>query len=303
MKIMRHLIALAIIALVFGYMASQVIENRDVLSAIPWQSHYGKIILHLVGLLLMQSLLCAGWSRLLKMHGSTVSLPSLVFSFFVPNLGKYLPGKILFFAGRVELTYRVGSTRKTGLSTFFFESLFIVLAAALFIPASLSLFISLPAIVWLFFYAVTFVLLLYLTPKTDWLLSLFNRLLAMARQSPLAIWPAASEIRKTLALYVLMWMIYGLSCALLAMIFIDVGWVELLPVAAIFVVAWLAGFLSIITPAGLGVREAVLIVLMQPMADTAAIVMLALLARISWTLVEMGIASIALLLPVNTRQP
>ena len=58
-----------------------------------------------------------------------------------------------------------------------------------------------------------------------------------------------------------------------------------------FVSAWLIGFLSFLTPAGLGVREAILVALLLPYVPTAQGMLLAVAARLSWTVIELlGVA-------------
>ncbi|HEX2253326.1 MAG TPA: lysylphosphatidylglycerol synthase domain-containing protein, partial [Thermoanaerobaculia bacterium] len=66
-------------------------------------------------------------------------------------------------------------------------------------------------------------------------------------------------------------------------------------VALAFVAAWGAGFLAFVTPAGLGVREAALTVLLAPFLPRPLDALAAVLGRLSWVALELlGLAASAL---------
>jgi hypothetical protein len=182
---------------------------------------------------------------------------------------------------------------------FFFECLFVVVAAAIYIPASLFLLLETPIQMQALSYLMFAALIFWLTTKTEWFLSLCDRLLQMLKQPPLAIHLDVGRTRNILGYYVVIWAIYGSACAMLTMAMTDLSWNYFFPISAAFVVSWLIGFLSIITPGGLGIREGVLILLLHPVMDDTTLMLLAVVARLTWTFAELGISSITLLLPVN----
>ena len=61
---------------------------------------------------------------------------------------------------------------------------------------------------------------------------------------------------------------------------------------AAFVAAWTLGFVSFITPGGLGVREAALVGLLSPFLSVSEATAVALVSRITWTAVEMTGAAV-----------
>jgi hypothetical protein len=64
---------------------------------------------------------------------------------------------------------------------------------------------------------------------------------------------------------------------------------ELWPMmAAAYSLAWVAGFLVFLTPGGLGIREAVIALLLSPFLPLPVATLIALLARVWWLLAEIS---------------
>lgn len=61
---------------------------------------------------------------------------------------------------------------------------------------------------------------------------------------------------------------------------------DLLPIAAALVTSWLAGYLAVFAPGGLGVREGVMLVMLQPAVAAQTALLLPLLARIMFMIAE-----------------
>lgn len=61
---------------------------------------------------------------------------------------------------------------------------------------------------------------------------------------------------------------------------------------------WIVGLFYMTTPSGLGVREAVSVVLMQPIMVSILAILLSVNARIIWTFAELGISGSVLSLPL-----
>ena len=84
-----------------------------------------------------------------------------------------------------------------------------------------------------------------------------------------------------LALYVMNWGIYATAFWLLYLSFGESR--TFLQVGPAFAVAYVAGYIAIFAPAGAGIREGVLVVLLQPIMAREAAVVLAVIARL-WTI-------------------
>lgn len=89
--------------------------------------------------------------------------------------------------------------------------------------------------------------------------------------------------------HVAVWVGYGAAAGLLAAGLGGPFW----PTVGVFSLAWVAGFLVVGAPAGLGVREAVMTAALTPTAGADVALAVAVGSRAVWTLVQLGGAAIA----------
>ncbi|MDE0018640.1 MAG: hypothetical protein OXU51_20840 [Candidatus Poribacteria bacterium] len=83
--------------------------------------------------------------------------------------------------------------------------------------------------------------------------------------------------------YLLLWGLFGTAFFLFIHSIHPVDASEIIIVTGIYAVAWIIGFLSFLTPSGLGVREGVLSLLLTTILPPATATLVALLSRL-WTL-------------------
>ena len=83
--------------------------------------------------------------------------------------------------------------------------------------------------------------------------------------------------------YLLLWVLLGTAFFLFIKSLHPVSTSQLLVITGTYAVAWSIGFLSVITPSGLGVREGVLSLLLTSVLPPATATLVALLSRL-WTL-------------------
>jgi hypothetical protein len=97
--------------------------------------------------------------------------------------------------------------------------------------------------------------------------------------------PSSTGTILLFCIYLIAWVCYGSSGVVLAS---AIG-LENIPADLVFsgfIIAWLIGFVSFITPGGIGVREVILCVLLNDYANATQVFALAFTARVLWTLVE-----------------
>jgi len=95
-------------------------------------------------------------------------------------------------------------------------------------------------------------------------------------------------------LFVFHWSIYGLSGIALCFAFSNFDGLTAVGIGCAFVASWLIGFISLLTPGGIGVREGSMILLLTPLIGNSTAVLVAVLARVMWTVGDGGGALIAL---------
>jgi glycosyltransferase 2 family protein len=98
--------------------------------------------------------------------------------------------------------------------------------------------------------------------------------------------------------HLVVWTLYGVAAGLLMLAFDGPFW----PTIGAFAVSWLAGFVVIGAPAGLGVREAVMTAALTPAAGQTTALAVAVGSRALWTLVSLAGAAAALPIMAGARK-
>ncbi len=241
---------------------------------------------------------CSGEQQrvLLASAGTRIPARSWVRVFYVAQLGKYLPGSAWAYVAQMELSRVHGARRASSVLT-------MVLGAALTV---LSAFVvSLPAVVdgsfttvplWLQWSAVIGSGLA-LGAVVLWPRIAVDAVEALASRVRRWAMPRLSVDGRPVRLAVLWsfaaWVGYGVQM-----------WVLVEPLGApgasgaalalgSFALAWVCGFLFVIAPAGIGVREAVLVAVLGPVIGAGAALAAALLSRFLIIAAEIVLAGLA----------
>lgn len=196
------------------------------------------------------------WKLLLGAFGERIAFTRALAIMVVTQLGKYVPGKVWFTLGRVTLAGREGIPKAKSLVSVLVETGFALLsavllfgAAVLFIPHS-----NLPRFVYLLFLAVPLCLIVIYPP-------VFNRLLAWLlvrfRQPVFRLDLSYPRLLYLLGVYAFDWLLQGTGAFVLINSFYPLPLSALPALVAGYSVSWILGFLFLLAPAGLGVREGI----------------------------------------------
>jgi uncharacterized membrane protein YbhN (UPF0104 family) len=246
----------------------------------PWA-----LAAHLGLMALTFLLLVCGWTYAVHSCGAPMSLREGAGTWLLANLGKYVPGKVLMLAGRVELSRRTGIRPALGVTAMTLEHLMLLLAALPFTLWAFSQSAPMPSAVrlgGLLLLGLSAAILL----RPALLLRLTNSALVRVGRDPLATIPSSHHMFMLLAIHLGAWTCYAAGGATLAHALHASDHVGAIDVGSAFVASWLLGFLSVVTPGGLGVREAALVLLLRPTLSLPQATGLALVARLTWTGVE-----------------
>ena len=245
---------------------------------------------HLDGITLIASLalgLCAmtligyQWTRMLVTRGHHAPPRSAMAWYFAGQLGKYVPGGIWPIVGRAELATRGGVSRTDAYAATGLSMVTTYLAAALTICLGSLLSWSYPL--------VGILGLLCLISGFAAFSNSFLRsktLAALGRISPRA--SALTEPRRLLVLtlaHLPAWLLMSLSTSVTASAFgADIGILHMLFITS---ASWLAGFVVVGVPGGIGVRESVFTALAGTAISPGVAVSLALASRVVFIAVDL----------------
>lgn len=231
--------------------------------------------------LLMRALL---WHRLTVVVGAGIRWDRAVSAWFYSQVGKYIPGKVFLYLGRLFLYVREGRSGAAVSFAFALEWLLSILAASILglLGAVGRRVPGIPSFgLWLLGGSLVLVVVSLHPVLLERAAARVSRILGVA---PFGKPPAWRTLVGLTVLYILSWGICGLGFFSFLRSFYPVEATEIVFIAGSFSSAALIGTLVVFVPAGLGVREGVLAMLLSQILPEPAAVAGALLAR-GWFLV------------------
>jgi uncharacterized membrane protein YbhN (UPF0104 family) len=266
-----------------GLLALALRDNADqawaAARAIGPASAAASLVAVLLGLLAS----AAVWRSLLADLGTPLRPRPALHVFFLGQLGKYVPGSVFAVAAQMELGRSQGAPRsRVGAASLLFMG---VLVAAGLLTAAVALPLTSPAALrehaWVLL--VLPVGLVTLAPPV--LTRLVGLLLRALRRDPLDRPLSWRGVATALGWALAMWGMYGLHLWLLVRPQDTSGRADLLLLSlGAYALAWTAGFLFVVAPAGAGVRELALVAALAPVLDAPAALAVAVLSRVLMTL-------------------
>lgn len=221
------------------------------------------------------SALC--WRALLAALGSPMPVRLSLHVFFVGQIGKYLPGNVFAVAAQAELARDHGVPRSR-IVTAGLVFLGVLTATGLLVAVATLPFASPDVLTtyWPALLALPVGLALLAPPVLDRLIRLALRTLRRPVPEPLD----GRQVLISTGWALVMWALYGVHLVPLVLAQPhDAGKHLLLVSTGGYALAWTAGFLFVIAPAGAGVREAILVLALAGIAKQPEATAVALLSR------------------------
>ena len=230
------------------------------------------------------------WGRLVRdLGGPRLPLRTSVRVFMVANLGRYVPGKVWQIAGLAYLAKREGVQTSVATGAAILGQGIALLGATLVgigaIFGANGLWREIGWVGWVVGIGVAVSIIGAVVIP-----SVFRRVVAfwfrVTRTDPPGDGLGSRNVGlRWLTLYVVIWGIYATAFWLLYLSFGESR--AFLQVGPAFAAAYVIGYIAIFAPAGAGIREGVLVVLLQPIMAREAAVVLAVIARLWMTLLEL----------------
>jgi hypothetical protein len=239
----------------------------------------------------------ASWRAVLADLGSRLPLRGAFELFFVSQLGKYVPGGVWHMVAVTELGLDRAIPRRRSLSAMVVATL-VAIATGLVAAAPLLVLAGrpIPDRGWL--WLALPVALGLLVP------AVLNRLLALAmrvlRQEPPEHPMTARGTGAAVGWALAGWVVVGVQVWLLGL-GLGLSRSSLPVVIGAYAVAWIAGFVVVVAPAGLGPRELVLGVVLAGALPAGSAVVLVLVTRVLQTVVDIAMAGTGYVLSRRAR--
>ncbi len=256
-KRVRLAIQLGLAILIFGFLVLTVVDQWSEIQDKGVHFHVLWLIPAFVFLPAFYALSALGWDLILRFLGYRIGVGKAQVAWGQPLLARYVPGSVLYVLGRVLLSERVGVERRVTIASIVYEQAISATSALAFAayflidhpdlqgqPLRWAVLLVLPLAV------------LILHPRVFGPLA--NRALRAFGREPL---PAVISLRGVLALllyYLLVWGVVALGMYSVArsVTTIPLTFGEVLTVGSAQAVGYVAALLTLVAPAGLGIRDA-----------------------------------------------
>jgi len=241
----------------------------------------------------------ASWRAVLTDLGSRLGVRASFEVFFLSQIGKYVPGGVWHMVAASELGLDRQVPRRRSFSAIAVAT---VVAIATALVAAVPLLVlsgrSIAARGWLWLSLP--VALAFLAP------AVLNRLLALAmrvlRREPLEHPMTARGTAAATGWALLGWCVVGFQVWLVGL-GLGLGRSSLVAVIGAYAIAWVAGFVVVVAPAGLGPRELVLGVLLAGALPAGSAVVLVIVTRLVQTVVDVAMAAAGYVLTRRAPSP
>ncbi len=271
-------------AVIFWFLSRRLVSDwpavRTAISTLDWRW----MIVSLIPGLAYFFLRAESWRTILRMLGVSVKFRPTARVWMNSEIIRYIPGNIWSVLGRVAQAGQIGATRTVVFTSMVVEVLMLVAAN---IGLSALLLVQYDAFR---FPGRTVVLalalvgsLLVMHPR---LTQLFARLIfrVLKRLEPV---PNVGSGPSGFAAMTLAWLAFALfQLFIVQALGFSAAWEHPAALTGVFLLSWLIGYVSFITPSGLGVREAVMVVLLQSYFSTSEAILIAVVSRVFMVLVE-----------------
>lgn len=274
--------------LVVVFLAAYLFRNWGQVREYEWSVDWSRLALAAGLHALVYSGYVVLWRHVLGTLGARLSLADAHRVWYLANLGRYVPGKVLQLAGTAYLARSKGVSPVLAVASTIVAQLFVIGTG--FAVAAATLPEAAERIAWLgpvALSAAAALLLVLLTPLFDRLYLLALRIGGRPEYHVEVPW--TTRLALTVG-YAGLWIAFGTAFWLFVGAVANPGSGAFWPLVGAWAIGYLAGWIAVFVPGGLGVREGVYAALLALYIAPTIAVATAILARVWSTAVELAIA-------------
>ena len=226
------------------------------------------------------------WHFLTTRYRIDIPMRRSMGAWFLSQLGKYIPGKVFMYAGRLYYYAREGRSKTLFSLCFVVETMATILSSTMIVLVALAE-VGLPQLQpyepVLMIAIVGLVVALHpavLRRLASWGLRMLGR-------SSINFALRGRDTVLFVVLYSVNWLVFGIAFFLFINSIYRIGTEHILYLAGAFSAASLIGMFSVFVPSGLGVREGVLILMLAPIVSVEAAIVISFASRLWFTATEL----------------
>lgn len=290
--LLLRLAGVGIVLLIFGLMLRTLYQGWEEIASYEWNLNYAALVVAFSLMLSAAAWYAYLWKVILDRLGTPLSYRKSYRIFFLSQLGRYLPGKVWGILGLVYLSEKEGVSKVISGTSVTLQLLLQVVSGVMVFGLTLPFWQNLDSVIGL-----NALFLLFPAGLVALHPAIVNRGLNLALratgQGQMDLRWGYRQLLGQLGLWGVFWAVNGVAHYFL----IGSIWSASLPrvsvLVGIFAIAWVAGFLSILTPSGLGVMEGTLAFLLSFYFPAHVATIIALWTRLARTAGDLVCAGIA----------
>ncbi len=295
-KWLRRVLTILVIIIPLLFLVRNLLMNWQEMLAANIQFDVWRMAFSLLGLFLAFALFPLGTQLCLRILGTRISYLQAYYGYHASQLGKYLPGRVWIIPGRaVTLNRFKVDPVLAGVGTilemiFLISTGIIVFIPFLFLTAQSELQ---PFAIYGLLASFVGLVVLFIPGVLNWGLSI---LLKALKRQVIHLDYRWYQMLVLILVYLFFWLAAGSGLYYLINSFYPLAVSSFLPVIGVMGFSWVLGTLSFITPAGMGVREGAMSLLLSSLIPSPFPALIAIAARFWWSLADFGSIGLAFLL-------
>jgi hypothetical protein len=291
-RIYSNILLLAVLTGVAFY----VLNTFNEIAAFRYQLNVSALLLSSFFLALTYPLSILIWILIAGGFGLQSSFFSAARIWSLSQLGKYLPGKAGLILIRLE-AYPPGSKKSVLMATGV-ETIAALSSACLWVLIAMALLPGLiPPYVRYAAGAGVILFLLILYPPV--MKTSANRVLKLLKRPPLEMLPGYKLMLSMVGANMLIGLPYGLGLFFAFQSLHEISWTYFLTIVGAFYVADVVSIAAFFAPAGIGVREGVVFLILPAFIPKEIVILATLIVRLASVVIEISLAAVIVLLDRN----
>lgn len=295
---LRRALSVALVGAALLFLGLAIADNLDDLGRVRWDPDPLRLAASIVAHVAVLGWGVVVWQQVLRsFEGGRVRLMQLQRIWFLSGVARYIPGKIWQFVAVADLARRADLSRALILTSMLVHVGFTLLAAVVVGAATLPL--TAPGVAPAPVPATALALAMAILASHPVVLNRALRLVPQRLRGDVLVWRGRwRDSLVLLGLNAFSWLIYGGALYLFFSSLFELQAGAAVPLAGVNSLAFVAGYIVVLAPAGLGVRELTMARLLEPLVPLGAAAVLAGLARL-WTIAAELLGAALVLLPLR----
>jgi uncharacterized membrane protein YbhN (UPF0104 family) len=289
---------IGVVSVIFYFLFKSLLSNWGQIKEYSWDFHYPSLLISIVLVGIAYSVLVGVWKVILKQSGYVISYTKMFKIWFVSNLGRYIPGKVWQLLGMLYLLEKEKVPKSKSFTV-------AILAQALSSMAGILVMLGFlrydlyreffSQSLWFLFVLLAFVagvVILIIYPEL--LQKVINLGLGFLKKDKISINYKPKNLLFYLLFYTGSWLLFGFCFLFFIRSITPAPFGMYFGVTGAFAGSVTIGFLAFFAPGGVGIREGILVALLNAYFPLPVATLIALLSRVWITLVEVLLFLIAM---------